>query len=114
MPDGMSPVQVKRRTKPAVRSIASIVDELGLLKAQIAPLSAREKELKEQLVACGLADCVGTLYDANVSRSTRVSLDSKKIRKVHGKEWCALFEKSAEVVTVTVTARKQSSKSRAA
>lgn len=114
MPDGMSPVQVKRRTKPAARSIASIVDELGLLKAQMADLADREKSLKSHLIACGRSECDGSMFRATVSRADRVTLDSNAVRSVLGEELCRQFEKRSEVVTVRVVARTQTSKSRAA
>lgn len=69
------------QTKPnLVVSLASVVDELALIKAQTAELTDREKELKSVLIAAGVSPIEGDLHRATVSLvSGRTSIDWRAI-----------------------------------
>ena len=63
---------------PAI--LAAAVDRLALIKAQMAQLSAEEKQLKESLSASGLDAIDGTAHRAAVSHCAgRVSIDWETI-----------------------------------
>jgi hypothetical protein len=63
---------------PAI--LAAAVDRLALIKAQMAQLSAEEKQLKEALTASGLDAIDGTAHRAAVSHCAgRVSIDWETI-----------------------------------
>jgi tRNA(Phe) wybutosine-synthesizing methylase Tyw3 len=63
---------------PAI--LAAAVDRLALIKAQMAQLSAEEKQLKESLIASGLDAIDGTAHRAAVSHCAgRVSIDWETI-----------------------------------
>ena len=60
--------------------LAAAVDRLALIKAQMAQLSAEEKQLKESLSASGLDAIDGTAHRAAVSHCAgRVSIDWETI-----------------------------------
>jgi len=67
-----------KNENPAI--LAAAVDRLALIKAQMAQLSAEEKDLKESLSASGLDAIDGTAHRAAVSHCAgRVSVDWETI-----------------------------------
>jgi hypothetical protein len=67
-----------KNENPAI--LAAAVDRLALIKAQMAQLSAEEKQLKEALTASGLDAIDGTAHRAAVSHCAgRVSVDWETI-----------------------------------
>lgn len=90
----------------ALFNSAEVVDELGLIKAQIAKLEEREKALTDALKATGCDSFAGKFYDATVSRSTRDTLDTKALKAALGDEIVAEYTKSTPVVTLKLTAKK--------
>jgi hypothetical protein len=67
-----------KNENPAI--LAAAVDRLALIKAQMAQLSAEEKQLKEALSASGLDAIDGTAHRAAVSHCAgRVSIDWETI-----------------------------------
>jgi hypothetical protein len=67
-----------KNENPAI--LAAAVDRLALIKAQMAQLSAEEKQLKEALTASGLDAIDGTAHRAAVSHCAgRVSIDWETI-----------------------------------
>lgn len=67
---------------PAARSVTDIVDELGRLKAKLAPLSEQEKALKEELIAAAghaSAKFDGKLFHAAVSVFDQDRIDNKAV-----------------------------------
>lgn len=94
-------------TVAAIMDPAAVVDELGLLKAQIAKLEAREKELTDALKAVGGDKFAGKFFDATVSRSERANFDVKKLREDLGEEVCAPYVKApTQIVTLKLVAKK--------
>jgi hypothetical protein len=59
------------------KSLRSVVDELGDVKAQIADLKAREEELKTAIVKTGVSEAEGKLFRCTVSRFEMTKLDAK-------------------------------------
>lgn len=67
-----------KNENPAI--LAAAVDRLALIKAQMAQLSAEEKQLKEALTTSGLDAIDGTAHRAAVSHCAgRVSIDWETI-----------------------------------
>ena len=87
--------------------LASLVDELGALKAAIAELTDKEKELKTIIAASGYAELDGALYRATVSLSERTTLDTEKVRALLSSEQIAAVSRVTETTTVRVAARKR-------
>jgi len=91
----------------ALFNSAAAVDELGLIKAQIAELEQKEKALTEALKATGFDKFAGTFYDCTISRSERANFDVKALRADLGEEICAPYVKEpTKVVTLKLTAKK--------
>lgn len=84
----------------------TIVDKLGLLKAEIAALQAEEKKLKEQLVKMGVGAHAGNLYDATVTVSERDSLDMEAVRAKLSPQFLRAHTSTTKVTTVRVSAKK--------
>ena len=88
-------------------NLAAIVDELGTLKAAIAELTEKEKELKTIVAASGYAELDGELFRATVSLSERVTLDSEKVRALLSPSQIAACSRVTEVTSVRVASRKR-------
>ena len=84
----------------------ALVDELGLVKAQIAELENRETTIKDALINGGRDKYAGTFYDVSVSRSERETIDSKRLRADLGEDIVKDYLKTSTVVTVRVVAKK--------
>jgi len=82
----------------------TLVDELGALKAQIAELTAREKEITNLLKAANEAAIDGELFRVTISDSERETLDTKALRRDHP-EIAAEYVKTTHVTTVRCGAR---------
>jgi hypothetical protein len=85
--------------------LASMVDELAALKAQIAPLQEREQILKDALKATGLERIDGTKHTAVVILSEREVLDSKRLKADHPKLVEPYLSKTL-TESIKLTARK--------
>lgn len=86
---------------------AKLVDELGLVKAQIAELEAREAALTAALVDAGQVDYAGTFYDAHVGKEqTRTTANRKAIEKDLGELPAEYLTVSKPFRVVTCTAKK--------
>lgn len=93
-------------------NLAAIVDELGTLKAAIAELTEKEKELKTLVAASGYAELDGELFRATVSLTERTTLESEKVRALLSPAQIAACSKTTEVTTVRVAARKRATASK--
>lgn len=93
-------------TLACILNPAAMVDELGLLKAQIAKLEAREKEITDALKAVNSDSFSGQFFDATVSRSKRETLDTKRLYEDLGKDTFKDYVRSTEIVTLKLTAKK--------
>ena len=101
---------MSNQTKLEVINLASVVDELAIVKAQAAELADREKELKSLLIAAGVSPIEGDLHRATVSLvSGRTSIDWKSIAEHFSPSRqlvTAHTSKGADYHMVRVTARK--------
>lgn len=91
----------------AIFEPAALVDELGLLKAQIAALEVREKEITAALKDGGREKYAGAFYDCTVSLSERENFDMKKLKADLGDEIMDGYRKApTQITTLRVTAKK--------
>lgn len=88
-------------------SLASIADELGAVKAELAELSKKEESLKKALIESGLDKIQGSLFQVAVSKSERKSLSSELVRKMLSPEALAQCEQVSQVVSVRVSAKSK-------
>lgn len=93
-----------------ITNLSAVVDELALLKAQVAELTDREKELKAVLISAGVSPIEGDLHRATVSLvSGRTSIDWRSIAEHFNPSRqliTAHTSKGADYHMVRVTARK--------
>jgi hypothetical protein len=85
----------------------SLVDELGVLKGEIAALELREKEIKAVLIESGQDLIKGIIFQAAISDSERVTLDSAKVRSFLSPVQIAACSRVSIVTTVRVSARSE-------
>lgn len=86
-------------------NIGPLIDDYGLLKAQMADLEAKMKPLHEQIVAQGEGAYEGTFYRVTVSKSERANLDSKAVRKKLSRQFIRANTTYTPVTTVRVSGR---------
>lgn len=84
----------------------SHVDTLGLLKAQIADLTAQAEAIKTELIAAGAGAYEGALFRATVAEVKRSFIDADLARKYLDEKTLAKITKTCGTVAVRVTARK--------
>ena len=101
------PGQCQLKGQTMTNELKAIVDELGTLKAAIAELTEKEKELKTIVAASGYAELDGELFRATVSLSERVTLDSEKVRALLSEPQIAACSRVTEVTSVRVASRKR-------
>ncbi len=90
--------------------LVAVVDELGLIKAQISALKAREDELKEELIASGEAEAEGSLFRATVTQTSRTTTDWKAVaaKLEPSRQLITAHTTEVPAVSVRVSARKTS------
>lgn len=94
-------------TAAALFNSAQAVDELGLIKAQIAELEQKEKALTDALKATGLDKFAGTFFDCSISRTERANFDLKQLRADLGEDICKPYVKEpTKIVTLKLVAKK--------
>lgn len=86
--------------------MTTIVDRIGALKAQIAPLEKQLKKLQDELKARGLGRYEGELYDATVFATSRDKLDMDAVRAKLSSQFLTAHTTQTEVVTVKITAKQ--------
>lgn len=97
------------KTANVVRlDLASIVDQLGALKAQQADLKKRAGTLQAQLVEAGVTEADGALYRATISTHDVTSIDwaavAAKLNPSH--QLVTAHTSVAERTTVKIVARR--------
>ena len=93
------------RPSRGVNDLASLVDRLGSLKAQIAALCDEEKAIKEKLIDTRLPSIDGDLFRATISTHERTTLDSETVKSFLTPAQLLLCMKVNAVTTVRVNAR---------
>ena len=92
-----------------LEQIKAAVDELGALKAAIAELTEKERDLKTVIAGSGYAEIDGDLFRATVSLSERTTLETEKVKALLSEAQILACSKTTEVTTVRVAARKRAS-----
>jgi len=90
----------------SLAEIAQIVDGIGALKAQIAPLEKTLKAQQEKLKALGAGRYEGALYDATIFTQVRDLLDMDAVRAKLSPQFMAAHSRSSESVICKVTAKQ--------
>lgn len=89
-----------------VIELVAMVDELARIKADIAPLQAREKLLVDLLKATGRDRIDGTEHTAVITLSERETVDTKKLRADLGEAIIKPYLNMTDVCTLKITGRK--------
>lgn len=85
---------------------ATLIDDFGLLCAQIAELETKKAALREQIVAAlGDGTYEGTFFRVTVSLSTRETLNMKAVRDKLSPQFIKAHTKESIVITVKAGAR---------
>tara|TARA_R110002020_G_scaffold440356_1_gene650997 strand:+ start:1970 stop:2254 length:285 start_codon:yes stop_codon:yes gene_type:complete len=87
-------------------NLTSAIDELGLLKAEIAKLKARESELRDVITKQGQGTYVGTIYQASVSVGVRKTLDMESVRKHLSRQFICRNTNTTPFVKVQLSAMR--------
>jgi len=82
------------------------IDQLGLLKAEIATLTDKAKILEAEIKAMGPGAHNGTLYDATVSEVSTDRLDMDAVRAKLSPQFIRAHTTTTESLRLTVRARK--------
>jgi len=86
-------------------SAGQLADQLGALKADIADLETREKQLRDELVRRGLSEVEGNLFRATISEAVRWTIETAKVKEEMGEAWWNARCRQGLVTTVAVKAR---------
>jgi hypothetical protein len=86
-------------------STATLIDDFGLLSAQIAELEAKKKAIRDQLVALGEGAHEGTFYRVTISKSVRCTLDMEAVREKLSRQFIQANTRETDVITVKAGAR---------
>ena len=86
--------------------MTNIVDRIGALKAQIAPLEKQLKKLQDELKARGAGRYEGELFDASVYNVERSTLDQDAVRAKLSPQFIAAHTKVSESLTIKLTAKQ--------
>jgi hypothetical protein len=99
------------KTKPApvtltAEQIVELVDKIGLLKAQLAPLEEVLKADLNKLKGLGPERYQGQLYEVNVFTQEQNRLDMEAVRAKLSPQFIAAHTTTTEVTVAKVSARK--------
>jgi hypothetical protein len=86
-------------------NLARIIDDLGILKAQIADLAKQEKALKDALADLDPGTYAGEVFQLSISQSERETIDQDAVRAAMSRQWLAAHTKVTPVRTLKVAAR---------
>lgn len=89
-------------------NIATLADEFGRLKVQIAELETREAAIKAELIALGDRTVEGEQFVVSVAKTVQERLDVTKLRRNLSPQQIAANTLKIPVVRVTVKARLES------
>jgi hypothetical protein len=91
-------------------NLRPLVDALGNLKAEMAALAERERNIKAQLIQAGVDELEGDLFRCTISKSERESLNMEAVREKLSPQFIRCHTKTVPVTTVRVVARTQAPK----
>jgi hypothetical protein len=86
-------------------NLASYIDRLGEIKAEMAKLKTKETKLKAVLIEQGPGSYEGNLFRATVSKGLCETLDLKEVRKKLSPKFIRSITTTTDVTTVKVVAR---------
>ena len=86
-------------------NLTKLIDDLGILKAQIAALELQEKALKAALGDLAPGAYEGEAFRLSISESERETLDMKAVRAHLSRQFIAAHTNVTQVRTVRVSAR---------
>jgi hypothetical protein len=86
-------------------NLASTIDRLGIIKAQMAELATEEKALKAVIIDHGPGAYEGDIFRATVSTSERETLDMAAVRAKLSPQFITAHTSVTEVTMVRVVAR---------
>jgi hypothetical protein len=86
-------------------NIGPLIDDFGLLKAQIAELELKAKPMHEQIVALGEGAYEGTFFRVTVSKSERENLNKKAVKNKLSPQFIRAHTTYTPVTTVRVSGR---------
>lgn len=90
---------------PAATNYNNVIDELGIVNAQIAELTTRAEVIKKQLVARGKGAYEGDLFRATVSEYDQKTLNQTAVRAKLSRQFIRANTKTKTVMAVRVTSR---------
>lgn len=82
-----------------------LVDDLGVLKAQMAELATKEKAIKVALIATGMTEIEGDFFRAVVVEADRTTLDTAIVKGFLTPAQMVKASKTSTVVSIRVNAR---------
>ena len=91
-------------------SAGDVADQLGAVKAEIADLEDRERNLRDELIRRGGAEIDGTLYRATITDAVRWMLDANAVHSEMGEAWWNACCRQSLVTSVAVKALAASPK----
>lgn len=89
----------------AKNNLATTIDALGALKAQIAELQVQERALKAALDDLAPGAYEGNTFRVSISDSVRATLDMDAVRAKLSPQFIAAHTRETEVRTIKVSAR---------
>ena len=86
-------------------NLTALIDQFGVLKAQLADLAKQEKALKAALADLAPGAYEGELFRLAVSESVRCTLDMDAVREKLSPQFIAAHTNETNVRTLKVSAR---------
>jgi hypothetical protein len=83
-------------------SAGDLADQLGAVKAEIAALEDREKNLRHELIHRGVSESQGAAFSAQITEAIRWTLNTQTVKAEMGETWFNARCRQAAVTTVTV------------
>ena len=93
---------------------ARLVDQIGALKAALAPQLKQLADLEKKLKSNGVGRYQGESFEANVFAGERATLDQAAVRAKLSPQFIAAHTTVTETITLKVTARQLNAKALAA
>ena len=83
-------------------SAGDLADQLGAVKAEIAALEDREKNLRDELIHRGVSESQGAAFSAQISEGIRWTLNTQAVKSEMGLAWYDARCRQSRVTTITV------------
>lgn len=95
-------------SKVAKKELPGLADELGFVRAQIADLKNREKDIRETFIEAGVKAMEGDTFRAVVVESLRTTIDWKTVaaKMEPSRQLVRAHTSEKEVTSIRVNARR--------